>query len=100
MRTVWLRGFGNIPERSVIVNCDRGGIYAEAARRAAPHAVQIADRWHLLRNLSEALCRAIAPHHRLFSQAARTGRSKPHRLLSLHGANASFWFNKPPAEAL
>lgn len=36
-----------------IISRDRGGIYAEAARRAAPHAVQIADRWHLLRNLSE-----------------------------------------------
>lgn len=36
--------------------------------------MQVADRWHLLRNLSEALCRAIAPHHRLFSQAARSSR--------------------------
>jgi transposase len=59
-----------------IISRDRGGIYAEAARRAAPHAVQVADRWHLLRNLSEALCRAIAPHHRLFSQAATTCRPK------------------------
>ena len=57
-----------------IISRDRGGIYAEAARRAAPQAVQVADRWHLLRNLSEALCRAIAPHHRLFSQAARSSR--------------------------
>ena len=57
-----------------IISRDRGGIYAEAARRAAPQAVQVADRWHLLRNLSEALCRAIAPHHRLFSQAARASR--------------------------
>lgn len=57
-----------------IISRDRGGIYAEAARRAAPQAVQVADRWHLLRNLSEALCRAIAPHHRLFSQPARANR--------------------------
>ena len=57
-----------------IISRDRGGIYAEAARRAAPQAVQVADRWHLLRNLSEALCRAIAPHHRLFLQAARAHR--------------------------
>ncbi|ADW71615.1 transposase IS204/IS1001/IS1096/IS1165 family protein (plasmid) [Granulicella tundricola MP5ACTX9] len=57
-----------------IISRDRGGIYAEAARRAAPQAMQVADRWHLLRNLSEALCRAIAPHHRLFSQAARASR--------------------------
>ena len=57
-----------------IISRDRGGIYAEAARRAAPHAVQVADRYHLLRNLSEALCRTIAPHHRLFSKAATTCR--------------------------
>ena len=57
-----------------IISRDRGGIYAEATRRAAPQAVQVADRWHLLRNLSEALCRAIAPHHRLFSQAASASR--------------------------
>ena len=57
-----------------IISRDRGGIYAEAARRAVPQAVQVADRWHLLRNLSEALFRAIAPHHRLFSQAAKAIR--------------------------
>jgi transposase len=57
-----------------IISRDRGGIYAEAARRAAPQAVQVADRWHLLRNLSEALYGAIATHHRLFSQAATASR--------------------------
>ncbi|SNT12988.1 Transposase [Granulicella rosea] len=57
-----------------IISRDRGGIYAEAARRAAPRAVQVADRWHLLRNLSEVLRHALAPHHRLFSQAAKACR--------------------------
>jgi len=57
-----------------IVSRDRGEIYAEATRRAAPRAVQVADRWHLLRNLSEALRHALAPHHRLFSRAARADR--------------------------
>ncbi len=71
--TRWPRGFEQHPGTEIISR-DRGGIYAEAARRAAPQAVQVADRWHLLRNLSEALCRAIAPHHRLFSQAAKAIR--------------------------
>ena len=57
-----------------IVSRDRGGIYAEATRRAAPAAVQVADRWHLLRNLSEAPTHALEPHHRLFTQAARGSR--------------------------
>ena len=60
-----------------IVSRDRGSIYAEATRRAAPGVVQVADRWHLLRNLSEALRHALAPHHRLFSQVRRGGRLDP-----------------------
>ena len=38
-----------------IVSRDRASAYAEATRRAAPQAVQIADRWHHMRNMSEAL---------------------------------------------
>ena len=57
-----------------IISRDRGGIYAEAARRAVPQAVQVADRWHLLRNLSEALGHALAPHHRLLTHAVRPSR--------------------------
>ncbi len=61
---------------SEIVSRDRGGIYAQAARAAAPGAIQVADRWHLLRNLSEALKNALSPHHRLLAQAARSGTSE------------------------
>jgi len=38
-----------------IVSRDRGGAYAEGAKLGAPHAQQTADRWHLLKNLGEAL---------------------------------------------
>jgi DNA-binding NarL/FixJ family response regulator len=58
-----------------IVSRDRDCIYAEATRKAAPGAVQVADRWHLLRNLSEALKNALDPHHRLLAQAARASRT-------------------------
>jgi transposase len=38
-----------------VVSRDRADGYAEAIRRGAPHVQQIADRWHLLKNLTETL---------------------------------------------
>ena len=38
-----------------VITRDRSTLYADAATRGAPQAVQVVDRFHLLRNLSEAL---------------------------------------------
>jgi len=46
-----------------VISRDRGGIYAEAARRGAPDAVQVADRFHLLVNLRAALERVLIRAH-------------------------------------
>lgn len=43
-----------------IVSRDRGGDYAAAARKSAPHATQIADRFHIYQNLAEAVELALA----------------------------------------
>ena len=54
-----------------IISRDRASLYAQAAKAAAPQAVQVADRWHLLHNMTEALMEALAPHYRLLNEAAR-----------------------------
>jgi transposase len=46
-----------------IISRDRGETYAEAARLGAPHAKQVADRWHLLKNLGEGLETSGGPAH-------------------------------------
>jgi transposase len=46
------------PEISV-VSRDRGGGYGEAASKALPHALQVADRWHLMENASAAFLDAV-----------------------------------------
>jgi transposase len=45
-----------------VMSRDRGGEYAEAAKRAAPHAVQVADRFHLLKNLRDVVSRVFRQH--------------------------------------
>jgi len=60
-----------------IVSRDRASLYAEAATKAAPQAVQIADRWHLLHNMSEALVDALRPHHRLLAEVAKATSGQP-----------------------
>jgi len=43
-----------------VVARDRDAAYAEAINLAAPNATVVADRWHLLRNLTEAFERLVA----------------------------------------
>jgi len=43
-----------------LVSRDRGGDYATAASQGAPQAIQTADRFHLCKNLAEAVEKALA----------------------------------------
>ena len=51
----WLRAHPGIE----VVARDRNGGYGGAVARALPHAVQVADRWHLLENASAAFLAAV-----------------------------------------
>jgi transposase len=53
-----------------IISRDRGSVYIEGATLGAPHAQQVADRWHLLRNLREAL-EQVLDRHRAALQVVR-----------------------------
>ena len=46
----------------MVVSRDRGGTYASAAAQGAPQATQCADRFHLLKNLGEAVEDLLARH--------------------------------------
>lgn len=49
--SAWLQSHPSVE----IISRDRASEYATAARKSAPQAVQVADRWHLAKNLTESL---------------------------------------------
>lgn len=51
----WLAAHPNLE----IVSRDRGGAYADGAAQGAPQAEQVADRWHICKNLGDALEQAV-----------------------------------------
>lgn len=64
--SAWLQRHGGIE----VVARDRAGAYADAVRQGAPDAMQVADHWHLLRNLGEALQGGVDRHRGAVRQAA------------------------------
>jgi transposase len=55
-----------------MISRDRAGAYAEGAQQGAPTALQVADRWHLLHNLGDALVRVLEKYQRPLKQLSQT----------------------------
>jgi transposase len=60
----WLQGKSCIRA----ISRDRGGEYRDGAQRGAPQAAQIADRFHLLKNLSEVVQKVFRSYSALLAR--------------------------------
>ena len=54
-----------------LISRDRSPTYAQAATESAPKALQVADRWHLLKNLREAIERLFERRSNEVSEAVK-----------------------------
>ena len=63
----WLRAHPRIE----VIARDRGVMYIDGATRGAPEALQVVDRWHMAKNLGEALERLFVRKHDVLAAMAR-----------------------------
>lgn len=60
-----------------VVSRDRSAAYAQAATEGAPQAGQVADRWHLLKNLREAVEQVLERHSAAINAAIKAPEAPP-----------------------
>ncbi len=66
--TSWLKEHPEVE----IISRDRSNEYRKGAKTGAPQAIQVADRWHLLKNLREAIERHLEQHQTSLAAAGQT----------------------------
>src|SRR5262249_23079590 len=64
----WLKAHPGVE----VISRDRSAAYAQAATEGASQAEQVADRWHLLKNLREAVERVLERHSAVVDAALKT----------------------------
>ncbi len=88
----WLRAHPEIE----VVSRDRGGEYAAAARKGAPQAQQIADKFHLLKNLRDGLKELMARKQKVLPEVEEaSAEGIPLRAQGKHQASALLERSKP-----
>ena len=70
-----LKGWLQLHPEVRIISRDRGDEYIKGASEGAPQAIQVADRWHLLKNMRETLERVVDRYQASIREAARTAIS-------------------------
>jgi transposase len=63
-----------------LVSRDRASAYSQAATQSAPQAQQVADRWHLLKNVREAIERLLERHLPVITDALKPTDPDPERI--------------------
>jgi transposase len=70
---VWLAAHPGVE----LVSRDRASSYSQAATEAASQAQQVADRWHLLKNVREAIERVLDRHLPIITEALKPSDPDP-----------------------